>query len=174
MLAPLVAGETLNNKIWMYSYGDRLEGFGRPIAATAGLRMSAAAGAISGNEIDLTLLDTLMISTGIADLQLFGARTVAAAGDVAAGDGNVLRVTMSNVTGSAPPSPALLPASPPGAPIPLNSYGDAFTTSSTGTGIGTNLGTGNRLVITGSPNAFSRTNPRIRPMPSVRFFTNSR
>jgi hypothetical protein len=56
----------------------------------------------------------------------------------------------------------------------LNSYGDAFTTSSTGTGIGTNLGTGNRLVITGSPNAFSRTNPRIRPMPSVRFFPNSR
>jgi hypothetical protein len=168
MLAPLVAGETLNNKIWMYSFGDRIEGFGRAITATAGLRMSVAAGAISGNEIELTLLGTRLVSTAVfdpitnstavADVRLFGART-GPAGDVATGDGNVLRVTMRNVIGSAPAG--LLRA-------PVNDYGDAFTS------IGTNLGTGNRLMITGSPNDFSRTNQGIRPMPSVRFFTNSR
>ena len=45
-----------------------------------------------------------------------------------------------------------------------NTYGDASS----------NLGTGNRLVITGNLNAFSRTNEAILPMPDAQFFTAGR
>jgi hypothetical protein len=68
---------------------------------------------------------------------------------MAAGDFNELRVTMRNVTGSGPRA---------------NVYTDALPS----------LGTGNRLVITGSPNAFSRTNDAILPMPDAQFFTAGR
>ena len=55
---------------------------------------------------------------------------------------------MRNVTGSGPSA---------------NVYTDAIPDP--------DLGTGNRLVITGSPNAFSRTNQDILPMPGEQFFT---
>jgi hypothetical protein len=146
MLAPQVAEETLNNKLSMHSVDDRIEGFGRAITATAGLRMSAAAGAISSNEIELILHGTRLTST-TSDFQLFGARSIPVG--MAAGDGNELHVTMRNVTGSGPRT---------------NTYGD-FTQGP---------GVGNRFVITGNLRAFSNTNENILPMPGTQFFTAGR
>ena len=56
--------------------------------------MSAAAGAIASNEMELTLEGTRLTST-VMDFQLFGARNLAGPAD-----GNELRVTMHNVIGS--------------------------------------------------------------------------
>ncbi len=56
---------------------------------------------------------------------------------------------MRNVTGSGPRA---------------NTYGDAAS----------NLGVGNRLIIAGNLNAFSRTNEAILPMPGEEFFTGGR
>ena len=86
-----IAEETLNNKLSMHSVDDRIEGFGRAIVATAGQRMSALAGAISSNEVELILEGTLLAST-TSDFELLGARSTIAG--MAAGDGNELRVTM--------------------------------------------------------------------------------
>jgi hypothetical protein len=147
MLAPLIAGETLNNKLSIHSVDDRIEGFGRAIVATAGMRMSAAAGVIASNEMELILqgtrLRTLLTST-TQDFMLFGARNL-----LGIANGNELRVTMHHVTGSGPRA---------------NTYGDAAS----------NLGTGNRLIIHGNLNAFSRTNEAILPMPGEDFFTGGR
>ena len=147
MLAPLIAGETLNNKLSIHSVDDRIEEFGRAIVATAGMRMSALAGVIASNEMELILqgtrLRTLLTST-TQDFMLFGARNL-----LGTADGNELRVTMRNVIGSGPRA---------------NTYGDAAS----------NLGTGNRLIITGNTNAFSRTNEAILPMPDAQFFAAGR
>jgi hypothetical protein len=143
MLAPVIAGETLNNKLSIHSIDDQIEGFGRAIVATAGMRMSAAAGVISSNEMELILEGTRVVST-VSDFQLFGARNL-----LGTANGNELRVTMHNVVGSGPRT---------------NTYGDAAS----------NLGIGNRLIITGNLNAFSRTNEAILPMPGEQFFTAGR
>ena len=145
MLAPSqIAGETLNNKLSMHSVDDRIEGFGRAIVARAGQRMSALSGAIASNEMELILEGTRLAST-TSDFLLFGAGNLAGMAD----GSNELRVTMHNVIGSGPRA---------------NTYGDA----------GSNLGTGNRLIITGNLNAFSRTNEAILPMPDAIFFTAGR
>jgi hypothetical protein len=143
MLAPQIAGETLNNKLSMHSVNDRIDGFARAIVAAGGARMSALAGAISSNEIELILEGALMTST-TSDFQLLGARNLAGAAD-----GNELRLTLHNVIGSGPRT---------------NTYGD----------MSGNLGIGNRLVITGSLNAFSHTNEAILPLPGAQFFTSGR
>jgi hypothetical protein len=147
MFAPLIAGETLNNKLSIHSIDDRIEGFGRAIVATAGMRMSPLARAIASNEMELilegTLLRTLPGST-TSDFQLFGARNA-----TGMSVDNELRVTMRNVTGSGPRA---------------NTYGD----------MSGNLGIGNRLIITGNLNAFSQTNQAILPMPGEQFFTAGR
>jgi hypothetical protein len=96
MLAPQIAGETLNNKLSMHSVNDRIDGFARAIVAAGGARMSALAGAIASNEIELILEGTLMTST-TSDFQLLGARNLAGAAD-----GNELRLTLHNVIGSGP------------------------------------------------------------------------
>ena len=93
--------------------------------------------------IELILHGTRLAST-TTDLNLFGARNLAGSAD-----GNELRVTMHNVTGSGPRA---------------NTYGDAAS----------NLGSGNRLIITGNLNAFSRTNEAILPLPGAQFFTAGR
>ena len=147
MLAPVIAGETLNNKLSMHSVDDRIEGFGRAIVATAGMRMSALASAIDSNEMELILqgtrLRTLLTST-TQDFMLFGTRNL-----LGTNNDNELRVTMHHVTGSGPRA---------------NTYGDAAS----------NLGIGNRLIITGNLNAFSRTNDDILPLPGEQFFTAGR
>ena len=140
---PQIAEETVNNKLSMHSVDDRIEGFGRAISATGGQRLSALSGAISSNETELILEGTRLVST-TADLQLFGARNLAGVAD-----GNELRVTMHNVTGSGPRT---------------NTYGEMSGT----------LGVGNRLIITGNLNAFSRTNEAILPLPGAQFFTSGR
>ena len=96
MIAPLIAEETLNNKLSMHSVDDRIEGFARAIVASGGQRMSALAGAIASNEMELILEGTRLAST-TSDFQLFGARNL-----VGMVDDNELRVTMRNVIGSGP------------------------------------------------------------------------
>jgi hypothetical protein len=146
MIAPLIAEETLNNKLWMHSVDDRIEGFGRAIGAAGGVRMSASAGAVSSNELDLILEGTRLLSTTL-DVGFNAARSAVLTMPV--GDGNQLRVTMHNVVGSGPRA---------------NVYSDATP----------NLGIGNRLVITGNFHAFSQTNQAILPMPGEQFFTAGR
>jgi hypothetical protein len=143
MLAPLIAEETLNNRLSMHSVDDRIEGFGRAIVATGAQRMSAAAAGIASNEMELILEGTRLVST-VSDFQLFGARNAAGMAD-----GNELRVTMHNVIGSGPRA---------------NTYGDAVS----------NLGVGNRLIISGNLMAFSHTNQAILPIPGEQFFTAGR
>jgi hypothetical protein len=143
MLAPLIAEDTLNNKLSIHSVDDRIEGFGSAIVAAAGRRMSASAGAIASNEMELILIGTRLAST-TTDLNLYGARNLAGPAD-----SNELRVTMWRVTGSGPRA---------------NDYGDAAS----------NLGTGNRLIITGNLDLFSRTNEAILPLPGEQFFTAGR
>lgn len=146
MLAPLIAEETRNNRLSMHSIDDRIEGFGRAISAAGGVRMSAAAGAVSSNELDLILEGTRLRSR-TSDVSFNAARSAVLTMPV--GDGNELRVTMRNVVGSGPGA---------------NLYSDATP----------NLGVGNRLTITGNLNAFSRTNENILPMPGAQFFTAGR
>ena len=143
MIAPLIAEETLNNKLSMHSVDDRIEGFARAIVAGGSQRMSAAAGAIASNEMELILEGTRLAST-VSDFQLFGARNV-----MGVVNDCELRVTMHHVTGSGQTT---------------NTYVDMNGT----------LGTGNRLIITGSLNAFSHTNEAILPMPGAQFFTAGR
>ena len=90
------------------------------------------------------ILEGTRLASTTSDFQLFGARNL-----VGIVDRCELRVTMRNVTGSGPRA---------------NTYGDAAS----------NLGTGNRLIITGNLNAFSRTNDAILPMPAAQFFTAGR
>ena len=105
--------------------------------------MSALAGAIASNEMELILEGTRLLST-TSDFNLLGAGNLA--GRV---DDSELRVTMHNVIGSGPRT---------------NTYRD----------MNSNLGIGNRLIISGSLNAFSQTNEAILPMPGEQFFTAGR
>ena len=140
--------ETVNNKLWVHSVGDRIEGFARAITAFAGRRNNALSAPSTSNELHLILQGTRLTST-VADLVLRGASSGIAG--MAAGDGNELRVTMRNVTGSGPRA---------------NVYTDALPDP--------DLGVGNRLLVTGSPWLFSRTNDAILPMPGKEFFTAGR
>ena len=143
MLAPLIAEETLNNRLSIHSVDDRIEGFGRAISVAGGVRMSALAGAVSSNALDLILEGTHLAST-VQDVAFNAARSAVLTMPV--GDGNELHVTMRNVIGSGPRA---------------NVYSDATP----------NLGVGNRLIITGNLNAFSHTNEAISPMPGAQFFS---
>jgi hypothetical protein len=140
--------ETFNNRLSVHSVDDRIEGFARAITAFAGRRNNALSAPSSSNELELILHGTRIRST-VTDLVLRGASSVIAG--MAAGNGNELRATIRNVTGSGPRA---------------NAYTHALPDP--------DLGTGNRLVITGSLNAFTRTNEAILPMPGAQFFTAGR
>ena len=90
------------------------------------------------------ILEGTRLLSTTSDFNLFGAGNLA--GRV---DDSELRVTMRNVVGSGPRT---------------NTYRDANS----------DLGIGNRLIITGSLNAFSHTNEAILPMPGEHFFTGGR
>ena len=139
-------GETLNNRLWVHSVDDHIQGFGQLILASAGRRNSALSAAVSSNELDLILQGTLLESI-TTDLLFRGASSAVAS--MAVGDGNELRVTMRHVTGSGPRT---------------NDYINSTA----------NLGIGNRLIITGNLTAFSQTNEAILPMPGEQFFTAGR
>jgi hypothetical protein len=143
-----IPGETFNNRLSVHSVDDRIEGFARAITAFAGRRNNALSAPSNSNELELILHGTRLTST-VGDFQLRAASSAIAG--MAAGDFNELRVTMRNVTGSGPRA---------------NVYTDALPNP--------DLGTGNRLVFTGNPNAFSRTNQNILPMPGEQFFTGGR
>ena len=142
----LIAEETVNNKLWLRSIDDRIEGFASGIFAPAGRRASALSGASSSNELELILEGAHLAST-TADFLFYGAHSDI--GSMPVGDGNELRVTMRNVIGSGSRT---------------NEYADALP----------NLGMGNRLVISGSLMAFSRTNQAILPKPDDHHFTSQR
>ena len=93
------------------------------------------------------ILEGARLASTTTDLLFYGARSNIAGMPV--GDDNELRVTMRNVIGSGSRT---------------NEYADALP----------NLGIGNRLVISGSLMAFSRTNQAILPKPGDHHFTSQR
>ena len=143
MIAPLIAEETLNNKLSMHSVDDRIEGFARAIVASGGRRMSAAGRrhCLERDGTDPRGYPPVVHSVGFQFV-----RSEEPHGRV---NDCELRVTMHNVIGSGPRT---------------NTYVDANS----------NLGIGNRLIISGSLNAFSHTNQAILPMPGEQFFTAGR
>jgi hypothetical protein len=142
----LIAEETLNNTLLVHSVDDRIDGFVRAISALGGQRFTASAAPSSANQLNLVLERTHLAST-VSDLLFYGARSAIAGMPV--GDDNELRVTMRHVIGSG---------------TRANEY------------VGTlpNLGTGNRLVISGSLMAFSHTNQAIDPKPEEHHFAAGR
>jgi hypothetical protein len=142
--------ETSNNRLWVHSVEDRIEGFSTTIFAAGGRRNSAVSAAVSSNEVDLILQGTRLLSM-TTDMQLRGASSGVAG--MAPGDGNELRLTMRHVIGSGPRTNDYANSAALGVPA---------------------LGVGNRLLIAGSLMAFSRTNEAISPMPDGQFFTAER
>jgi hypothetical protein len=138
----LIAEGATSNLLSINSAGDRIEGFAKGIVARAGRRSAAVAGASSDNQLALVVVDTTLHTT-VADLELYGAQSLVAS--AAVGDRNVLTVVMARVSGSG---------------LRTNVYAD----SSNG------LGTGNRLVIEGSLQAFEQRNPEILPLPPANHF----
>lgn len=141
------------------SMGDRIEGFRTGVWAAAARRLGATSSPLSDNRLELRLEGTRIASVGegAADLVLHGAVSEAEpwvrGGEFAAGDRNVLRASLSDVAGSG---------------ITRNRYADVD-----GPAQPANAGTGNRLIIEGSPEQFRRSNRAIEPVPAAGFFTEA-
>jgi photosystem II stability/assembly factor-like uncharacterized protein len=136
------------NALRMRSKDDSIEGFAAGIFAAGGLRFSDVTAPISSNSVEMTLEGT-HLSTTIFDLALVGALSFV---DAPTGDDNSVRVQMRQASGSGPSA---------------NTYADSVTSS------GGNLGSGNRLEITGSPTAFAQANEGIDPIPPAEFFESA-
>jgi hypothetical protein len=133
------------------SVNDRIEGFKIGILATGGRRWLGASGPVSDNRVELELHGTRIRSEGegAADLALQGALSEEAPDigrEFPAGDRNVLRVLMRDITGSPSPRP--------------NVYTDVF-----GPELEANRGIGNRLEFAGTLEEFTRLNPGITAAP---------
>lgn len=158
--APLPVGETARNTLLVQSVHDRIEGFPGAIIATGARRFfpSPTAGPSTGNRIDLQVLGGTISTPSCAgaqsgsDLQLEGA--FAGNDALFPGDGNSLRVDMRGVTGSGLRQNLYADAAGPGGSLPPSLQGS-----------------GNRLIIVGSPEAFAQTNRQIDPAPAAVFFT---
>ncbi len=158
---PLQIAATERNTLRIHSVDDRIEGFTTAVSAAGGRRFFGApiAEPTTDNSVDLQL-----IGTGIATPSCGGASFVAdfrlAAATVTGtslvpGDGNTLRAVIRGVTGSGSRA---------------NVYADVL--GSTGPVSPAIQGTGNRLEIGGSPQAFAQTNSAIDPAPAPQFFTS--
>ena len=158
--APLPVGETRNNTLLLYSLADRIEGFTTGVNAAGGRRFFAAptAGPTTGNSVDLKLIGTTITTPAcggaslVADLRLAGAFV---AGAFAPGDNNTLRAVIHRVTGSGSRANVYANVLGPAGPVSPALQG-----------------TGNRLEITGSRQAFLQTNQAIDPAPGPAFFHN--
>jgi len=141
------------------SMGDRIEGFRTGVWAAAARRLGATSSPLSDNRLELRLEGTRIASVGedAADLVLHGAVSEAKpwvrGGEFSAGDRNVLRASLTNVTGSG---------------IKRNRFTDVE-----GPLQPANSGTGNRLVIEGSLEQFRRSNRAIEPLPAAGLFTEA-
>jgi photosystem II stability/assembly factor-like uncharacterized protein len=136
------------NALRLRSKDDAIEGFAAGISAVGGRRFSAITAPISSNSVEMKLEGTHM-STTRSDLALVGALSFV---DAPTGDDNSVRVQMSQASGSGPSA---------------NTYAESVTSS------GVDLGTGNRLQITGSPTAFAQANEGIDPIPPAEFFESA-
>ncbi|MEJ7758594.1 MAG: hypothetical protein WKF55_03255 [Gemmatimonadaceae bacterium] len=157
---PVPIGETRNNTLRIYSLADRIEGFTTGVSAFGGRRFfgPATSGPTTGNSVDLKLIGTTISTPScggaapVADLRLVGAMST---GAFAPGDSNTVRAVIHNVTGSG---------------LRSNVYADVL--GPTGPVSPALQGTGNRLEITGSLQAFVQTNRAIDPAPGPAFFAN--
>ena len=160
---PLPLPETARNALRFVSQDDRLEGFTQAIIATGGRRFfpSPIAGPTTANNVDLELVGTTVSTPScggaafVADFQLSGAWVADAS--LAPGNDNTLRVVMRGVTASG---------------VRANFYGDVLAPA--GPLPSALQGSGNRLSIVGSPQAFMQTNVAIDPAPGVEFFTSDK
>jgi len=150
----LVAPGTSFNVIRVESDGDRIEGFPVGIFAIGGKRQTASSGPCSNNRTEVRLRDTRIQTEGLGarDFRLNAATT--GLSGLPAGDGNMLTLRASGVTGSGPRANVYADTSGPVLP-------EAF-------------GFGNRLEIIGTPWAFERLNHDIVPTPPADFFVSSR
>jgi hypothetical protein len=160
---PIPASGTARNTLRMQSVRDRIEHFTTAIQASGSRRYFGApvAGASTDDTLDLELLDATLATPScgsaqaVRDLDLKGAFSASDA--LAPGDGNTLRAVIRGVTGSGQRSNLYADAGGASAPLPTSMQG-----------------TGNRLVIMGSPEAFARTNRRIDPAPAPEFFSSEK
>ncbi len=145
-LPGLVSQATTSNSLRLHSTDDRIEGFGLGVSAAGSVRMSLLSESSSGNRLELDLQGTLLQTT-VADLELLGAATFVPS--VSPGDENTVHVVMRQASGSG---------------LRANQYAHSAG----------GLGTGNRLEIVGSANAFAQTNDGFDPIPPAEFFTAQR
>ena len=149
---PVPAPGANDNYVYVSSSNDRIEGFGWGILASAARRFNATTGPSSRNTVDLRIRGLSLNSQGAsaADFSLFGAQS---SGQYSPGDDNTLLVLIRDTTGSGPTA---------------NRYG--ATADGTGDPLPNNLGSGNRLELTGNERAFGQANTNIIPLPPAEFF----
>ncbi len=149
---PVPAPGANDNYVYVSSNNDRIEGFGWSILAAAARRFNATTGPSSRNTVDLRIRGLSLDSqgAGAADFSLFGAQS---SGQYSPGDDNTLRVLIRDTTGSGPTN---------------NRYGE--TVDGIGDPLPGNLGSGNRLELTGNQRAFGQANTDIIPLPPAKFF----
>ncbi len=157
--APIQIGATSRNALRVHSQGDRIDAFTMGILATGGRRFFAlpTAGPVTDNSIDLELIGTDISTSScgssvVTDFRLAGALVTNAS--LTPGDGNTVHAVMRNVSGSG---------------TRTNFYADVLGPA--GPLAPQYQGTGNRLEIAGSLQAFQRTNANIAPLPGAEFFT---
>jgi hypothetical protein len=140
----LVAGTTIANEIYFRSTLDRIEGFAGGILARGGRRISALAGQISLNQVEINATQLEMVTT-TRDLELYGDFSFAPG--VTAGADNLLRLGLRRANGSG---------------VSDNQYGDSNVVPAGG----------NQFEVPGSSVAFGHNNSGIDPLPAAEFFTS--
>ena len=159
-LLPFPPTATVRNSLRVHSIDDRIEGFTTGVLARGGLRIATNTGLSSENSIDIELVGTTVSTPScggapfVADFRLAAAQVLDAS--LIPGDGNTVRVLIRNVTGSGSRSNVYTDVLGPAGPQPPALQGS-----------------GNRLEIVGSPQAFARTNSSIDPAPSAEFFSSA-
>ena len=154
---PIPLPETSKNALRMHSVEDRIEGFTTGITALSGGRFFPVHGPANDNSIDLELLGTTISTPSCGGASFVADLRLAAAGSSATGEGNSLRAVIRRVTGSGP--------------RPNNLFGDLQAPSGA---LPPALSGNNRLVIVGSPEAFSQTNRGIEAPPAPQLFSSNR
>jgi hypothetical protein len=149
---PVPAPGSNDNYVYVSSSNDRIEGFGWGILAAAAGRFNDTTGPSSRNTVDLRIRGLSLDSqgAGAADLSLFAAQS---SGQYSPGDNNTLLVLIRDTTGSGPTD---------------NRYG--ATVDDIGDPLPSNLGSGNRLELSGNQRAFDQANANIIPLPPTKFF----